>query len=183
MSSRAPVAACAATLLLSACGGSHARPTAGRGQSCAPAPILHRAPPPWSAAAWSDSSGFAAPYALASDDAAAAFFFTPALRAGHPTDPANKVLWVVRFPRDGHPLVITARLGADPATTVRITRPADSSPGEIYPSYVDLPRPGCWRLALAWGSHRAHIDVQVRRLARALSNAAAATAPTIASPA
>jgi hypothetical protein len=101
------------------------------------------------------------PYALASDDAAAAFFFAPSLRAGHPTNPENKVLWVMRYPRDGHPLEITARLGSDPARTVRITRAADSSPGEIYPSYLDLPRPGCWRLALAWGAHRARLDVQV----------------------
>jgi hypothetical protein len=90
---------------------------------------------------------------------------------------------VVRFPRDGHPLVIAARLASDPSRVVRITRPADSSPGEIYPSYVDLPTPGCWRLSLSWGTHRAHLDVQVRRLDRALSSAAAATAPTIASPA
>jgi hypothetical protein len=44
---------------------------------------------------------------------------------------------------------------------VRIQRPPDSSPGEIYPSAVDLPKPACWRLSLAWGSHRARIDVNV----------------------
>lgn len=82
------------------------------------------------------------PYALASGDAAPAFFFAPRLRAGHP-------------------LKITARLGSDRSRVVRISWPADSSPGEIYPSDVDLPRPGCWRLELAWGSHRASIDVQV----------------------
>lgn len=127
-----------------------------------PAAIHRGAPPAWTAAAWSDSRpGFRIPYALASSDAAAAFFFAPKLRAGDPSNPANKILWVVRFPRDGNPLEITARLGRNPAKVVRISRPADSSPGEIYPSYVDLPTPGCWHLELAWGPHRAKVDVRV----------------------
>jgi hypothetical protein len=129
-----------------------------------PSPIHGGPPPAWTAAAWSDSSpGFAVPYALASGDAAGAFFFAPKLRAGHPENPSNKVLWIVRSPRNGHPLTITARPSADPSSVVRISLPADSSPGEIYPSDVDLPKPGCWRLSLAWGSHRAHIDLQVYR--------------------
>jgi hypothetical protein len=132
--------------------------------TCVPAPIHGGRPPAWTAAAWSDSSpGFTVPYALASGDAAGAFFFAPRLRAGHPENPSNKVLWIVRYPRNGHPLMITARPSTDPSEVVRISRPADSSPGEIYPSEVDLPRPGCWRLSLAWGSHRAYIDVQVYR--------------------
>lgn len=85
----------------------------------------------------------------------------PASAPATPDNPSNKILWIVRFPRDGHSLEITSRLAGDPSQVVRISRPADSSPGEIYPSAVDLPRPGCWRLQLAWGSHRASIDVQV----------------------
>jgi hypothetical protein len=130
--------------------------------ACLPAVIHVGAPPRWTAPAWADSSpGFRMPYSLASGDAAAAFFFAPRLRAGHPQNPSNKVLWVVRARRAGHPLKIIARLGSDPTQVVRVSWPADSSPGEIYPSAVDLPRPGCWRLQLAWGSHRASIDVQV----------------------
>jgi hypothetical protein len=102
------------------------------------------------------------PYALAAGATAAAFFFADPLRAGHPTNPTNKVLWIVRFPRHGNPLVITARFGADPSVIVGIRRPADSGPGEIYPSYIDLPRPGCWRLTLAWGPHRSNIDLRVQ---------------------
>ncbi len=105
------------------------------------------------------------PYALASGDAAAAFFFAQ-LRAGHPRNPSNKLLWVVRFPRDGHPLEVTARLGRDPARLVRTSWPADSAPGEIYPSEVDLPEAGCWHMALAWGNHRAEVDVEVRASGR-----------------
>jgi len=74
------------------------------------------APPGWTAAAWSDSSpGFTVPYALASNGAAGAFFFAHSLRAGHPTNPANKVLWIVRLPRDGHPLTITAHSSSHPS--------------------------------------------------------------------
>jgi hypothetical protein len=85
------------------------------------------------------------------------------LRAGHPTNPANKVLWIVRFPREGHPLTITASQRTDRSQVVRISWPADSEPGEIYPSYVDLPKPGCWELSLAWGPHRASINIEVVR--------------------
>jgi hypothetical protein len=158
----------ALALLLAACGGSgheHAPSSSSSADPpCVPAPI-HRGPPPaWTAAAFTGSSpGFTVPYALASNDAAGAFFFADPLRAGHPTNPANKVLWIVRFPRDGHALTITARLSTDPSNVVRISRPADSSPGEIYPSYVDVPKPGCWRLLLAWGPHRARINIQVTR--------------------
>jgi hypothetical protein len=153
-------------LLLASCGGSTTattrRAAATGGARCVPAAIHHGPPPPWTAAAWADSSpDFRVPYALASDDAAAAFYFAPRLRAGHPENPSNKVLWVVRFPRNGHPLEITARLGRDPSRVVHAEWSAGSSPGEIYPSAVDLPAPGCWHLGLAWGPHRASVDVEV----------------------
>jgi hypothetical protein len=45
---------------------------------CSRAAIHHGAPPAWTAAAWSDSSpGFTLPYALATGNAAAPFFFRP----------------------------------------------------------------------------------------------------------
>jgi hypothetical protein len=100
------------------------------------------------------------PFALTSGETAAAFFWAR-LRAGHPDNPANKVLWIVRAPRDGHPLVIEASPSAWPGGKVVLEEEADSGPGEIYPSYVDLPTPGCWRLGLRWGVHRASIDVTV----------------------
>lgn len=136
--------------------------------ACVPAPIHHGAPPSWTAPAFSSSSRL--PYSLASGDKAAAFFFAPTLRAGHPTNPANKVLWIVRLPRDGSPLRITARSGG---RTVRASWPDNSSPGQIYPSYVDLPTPGCWVITLGWHGHRATIDLQVHPRA----SAAAARCP------
>ncbi|HET6865947.1 MAG TPA: hypothetical protein VFH80_08495 [Solirubrobacteraceae bacterium] len=160
------LAAAAAALPLAGCGESHTtttrHATVPEPARCIPAVIHNGAPPSWTTPAWADSSpGFRVPYSLASGDTAAAFFFAPRLRAGHPENPSNKVLWVVRFPRDGHPLDITARLGRDTAEVVRSTWSADSEPGEIYPSGIDLPKPGCWHLALAWGRHRASVDVEV----------------------
>jgi hypothetical protein len=142
---------------------------AGAANTCVPAPLHRGAPPRWTAPAWANSSpGLRIPYALASNRAAAAFFFAPSLRAGHPTNPANKVLWVVRYPRDGSPLRILAHSGgAGRPETTRLSFPDNSSPGEIYPSYVDLPTPGCWALTLRWSTHTATIDVQVRAPARA----------------
>jgi hypothetical protein len=156
------VAAALAGLALAACGAAAPASTRVRGPGCVAAAIHHGPPPAWTASAWADSSpGFSVPYALASGDRAAAFFFADPLRAGHPSDPANKVLWVVRLPRRGMPLTISARRVGVNAPTVRISRPADSSPGQIYPSGVDLPQAGCWRLALAWAGHHASVDVRV----------------------
>jgi hypothetical protein len=155
-------AAAAIALLLVSCGGAVPAGSPMGSAGCAAAAIHHGPRPAWTAAAWADSSpGFSVPYAVATGGRAAAFFFADPLRAGHPTDPANKVLWVVRLPRHGMPLTISARRAGSRSPAVRITRSADSSPGEIYPSYVDLPQTGCWRLALAWDGHRAAIDVQV----------------------
>ncbi len=139
-----------------------ARAGGGTDRPCTPAPIHHGAPPGWTAPAWSSSSGpLRTPFALTSGENAAAFFWVR-LRAGHPDNPTNKVLWVVRAPREGLPLVIEATPAGGHGGKVVIREEADSGPGEIYPSYVDLPTSGCWRLALRWGVHRASIDVTVR---------------------
>ena len=68
-----------------------------------------------------------------------------------PPDPVrnNKVLWVAspQAPPDGAPLRITATLEG---TDVVARREVATGAG---PSILDLPRPGCWRLELAWGGH------------------------------
>ncbi len=146
-----------AVLAVAGCGTSSVHRAAA---GCVPTPIVHGTPPAWSNAAWSMSSQpVTVPYALASGGVAMAVEAVGSIRAGHPTNPTNKVLWVMRLPRQGKPLEITARQGG---RVVRINRPADSSPGEIYPSFVDLPTPGCWRLTLAWNRHRASINVNVQ---------------------
>jgi len=162
MRRRASIAAIAASALAVAV---IASPRAARSATaaagvCVAAPIHRGAPPAWSASAWSSSPGFRLPYSLASGDSAAAFFWVR-LRAGDPSNPANKVLWVMRYPRQHTPLRILARWGASAAVTARSSWPPDSSPGEIYPSYLNLPKPGCWQLTLRWSSHTARLDVEI----------------------
>jgi hypothetical protein len=172
MTPRLTITATLTVLIVGACGGSATRHAAAGRTGCMPAPI-HRGPPPrWTATVWADSSpGFSIPYALASGDAAAAFFFSHPLRPGRSTTEANKILWVVRYPRNGQPLTVSAAQPGAGMRPVRAQWSANAEPGEIYPSALAVPRPGCWRLTLAWAGHRAAIDVAVVAAPRPLTPA------------
>jgi hypothetical protein len=86
------------------------------------------------------------------------FLFADPLRAAPRADGQNnKILWVVKEPRNGDDLRITGRNGGSQFTA---TKKADSSPGEIYPSIVDAPSPGCWHLTLGWSQSVAHVNVR-----------------------
>lgn len=79
----------------------------------------------------------------------------PPGHAGH----SNKILWFVRLPRLGSPLTMDGRrVGA--SGVAHDVQAADSSPGEIYPSIVDVPSPGCWHFTLSWAGHRDEIDLR-----------------------
>jgi hypothetical protein len=99
------------------------------------------------------------PYVVAVPDSAAGFLFARPLRAGHPENPSNKILWVVRTPRRGSTLEVDGRPLGAAGPTVHQSQPADSSPGEIYPSIVDVPDPGCWRFTLRWATGRVEVDL------------------------
>jgi hypothetical protein len=75
------------------------------------------------------------------------------LRAGRPENPANKILRIVRQPRRGQALHISARPVGFSARGVTTSWPANASPGEIYPSTDNVPLPGCWRFTLHWAGH------------------------------
>jgi hypothetical protein len=112
-------------------------------------------PPGWVDVAGGHNNPAGVPFTMDQSQSVAGFVFGYPLRAGHPENPANKILWVVRLPRGGSDLTVTAHpLGAT-TPVVKVVQPADSGPGEIYPSVVDVPTAGCWVLNLAWGSHRA----------------------------
>jgi hypothetical protein len=42
---------------------------------------------------------------------------------------------------------------------VRSSWSAGSSPGNIYPSDIEVPAPGCWRFTLAWHRHTDTVDL------------------------
>jgi hypothetical protein len=93
------------------------------------------------------------PYVLAVPDMAAVILAAQPLRAGHPTNPYNKVAWAVRVPRNGTNLRVDARPRGETGQIVQFdVPPVVVSPGEVYVSYLDLPSPGCWTLTLRWGS-------------------------------
>jgi hypothetical protein len=99
------------------------------------------------------------PHVLSADGNVVAFLFGDPLWAALPNDTHNKVLWIVRQPRGGQPLKITATLPGSDVAPVHLSLPANSSPGEIYPSTVNVPAPGCWHLTLAWNGHHSAIDL------------------------
>lgn len=170
MRPRVAIAAAATVLIVGACGGSgtrHRSADATRHASagptgCLPAAVHHGRPPRWTASAFADSSrGFSIAYALASGDAAAAFLFSHPLRPARSENDANKILWVMRYPRHGQPLTVTAVQPGTGTRPVQAQWSANAEPGEIYPSSFEVPRPGCWRVTVAWAGHRATVDLAV----------------------
>lgn len=111
--------------------------------------------PPWLDAAGAHNNPTAVPYVISTQQNAAGFLFGHPLRAGAPTNPANKILWVVRVPRNGSSLHIDATQPDAVGADVQVDVGDNSGPGEIYPSYVDVPRAGCWRLDLTWSGNTA----------------------------
>ena len=92
--------------------------------------------------------------------AAIGVLFVDPLIAGQRDDGrANKILWIVREPRNGSDLVIEGTTVEGNATIGDVRLAADSSPGEIYPSSIDVPEAGCWTLDLRWDSNSATVVV------------------------
>ena len=125
---------------------------------CGSTVVVQGSIPQWLNDAGGHNNPSGLPYVIAHPELAAGFLFVQPLRTGHPENPANKILWVVRTPRtgsltiDGHPL--------DAATpTMHEILPANSGPGEIYPSYVDVPTAGCWQFDLQWANSHAQVEL------------------------
>ena len=130
------------------------RPAAG---GCAFTPAAIGGRPAWAP----DPSDATTPYVLATPPTAVAILVAQPVRAGHPTNPANKVVFGVRSPRLGTTLRIQAQ--ATTGEIVHLEVPADVMDSEVYITYLDLPAPGCWKLDLSWGAPRAtaifYVDV------------------------
>lgn len=65
-----------------------------------------------------------------------------------PDGSANKILWLTRAPVPSSQLTLRAQ-PADAATPVVTFRLAGY---QQFPSIVDLPTPGCWRINISWGA-------------------------------
>src|SRR5438094_4227393 len=156
-----------ASLLLIACSGqATARPTPSStptatltagAAGCGSTAVLRGGIPDWLGTAGGNNNPTFLRYVIGHPALVAGFLFGDPLRAGHPENPSNKVLWVVRMPRDGSPLVVDGHPLGGTEPQVHLTQPANSGPGEIYPSIVDVPSAGCWQFDLQW----AHSHVQV----------------------
>ncbi len=122
---------------------------------CGATPLLLGSAPRWA------SSANPPPirYALAKREQIAGFLFGYPLMAGNPQPIPDKVLWVVASPRGGMPLRLTGHPLNAVKPVVSSTWPADSAPGEIYPSEIEVPAPGCWQFTLSWNGHTDTIDL------------------------
>ena len=122
---------------------------------CGATPLLLGSAPGWASAA--DPPPIR--YALGKRAQAAGFLFGYPLMAGNPEPYSDKILWVVASPRDGMPLQLAGHPLHAARPVVSSTWPADSSPGAIYPSEIEVPAPGCWQFTLSWNGHTDTIDL------------------------
>ena len=126
--------------------------------SCGATTVVQGSVPAWLDDAGGHNNPSDTPYVIAHPELAAGFLFANPLRTGHPENPANNILWVVRTPRtgpltiDGHPLGATT-----PA--VHEVLPGNSGAGVIYPSFVDVPMAGCWQFDLRWATSHAQVEL------------------------
>lgn len=87
---------------------------------------------------------------------------------------SEKVLWILASgaPGGGRLTIAGRRLRVTASGRVRVTRGAfrhvaweassDQTPGRLFPSILDVPRPGCWRLTLRTGPVSARMIVTVQ---------------------
>ena len=134
---------------------------------CGGTSIFTGRPPGWNA----QPAGFSQqppslPYVVGASGAIRGYLWASPLHAPESPTSGNKVLWYVRYPRDGAPLRVTGYLRANPSRRMSATFPADSSPGEIYPSDVAVPQAGCWSFTLRWNTHVDHLSLSFAALPR-----------------
>jgi hypothetical protein len=102
-----------------------------------------------------------APASPAEAGVVAYFWYPPPdLVFAHGPNGGTKVLWISHGQQASR-LTIAAHPFNASSPVVRSDFPAASSPIGNYPSEIDLPSPGCWRLELTLGTVHATIDVMV----------------------
>jgi hypothetical protein len=104
--------------------------------------------PSWASGGFGNPQAGGTPYVVGVSGKIAAILFVP-LSSPEAKDHGNKVLWVSRADPGFHPLVIDATLAGTSAVVHRTLT-------GVGPSYVDLPKAGCWHLQLSWDGGRQH---------------------------
>lgn len=99
------------------------------------------------------------PYAVAGPTPVAGFIMSYPLKAGFTGPDGPKILWVVSTPRNGGALSIQAHPLGSSKPVVKVSRPANAGPGEIYPDGVPIPTAGCWHFSLQWATGQAELDL------------------------
>lgn len=115
--------------------------------------------PDWLTQAGAGNNPSGVPYFITSPAIAAGFLFSHPLRSGAPSNPGNKILWVVGIPRNENELSISSHPLSSSGPMLQYFFPDNASPGEIYPSEVDVPTPGCWHFDVAWGPNHTSVDL------------------------
>src|SRR6266853_1739908 len=141
-------------LLVAGCSTAPAPRAASSAGSCGSTPVLRGALPVWLN---KPGNPVDLPYVLANPPQAAAFLFAQPLRAGHPENPSNKILWEV----DALPYGPSLDLVAHPtgSSTPSISQSVGFLPSGDLPSIVDVPQAACWHFDLSWSGHRASVDL------------------------
>lgn len=133
-----------------------AAPTAGAASDPTCVADVPAAPlPGWARAGFSPPDQ-AVPYVLGVRGEIVGVLFGQPLSAGQRPGHGNKILWITRDDHPAGPLGIEATLAGSALT---VSRQLTDGPG---PSLVDLPDPGCWRLALTWPGHTDQVAVTYR---------------------
>ena len=126
----------------------------GSGEGCGSSRAGRGAPP-----TWAEGGPTGLRYVTAAQGDVIGFLFAdPLVAPPGRTAYSNKILWIVRLPRQGSALVLDGMLPGS-GSHVHVERPAGSGPGEIYPSIIDVPVPGCWHFTLVWAGHTDDVDL------------------------
>jgi hypothetical protein len=158
---RCAVLALLAGALLAGCGGKDEPKSATR--PCEPS-ISEGVLPTWARTGFSDPRP-KMPHAVGRSKDIAALLFDYPLQAPADKTHGNKILWVSRVAvHTAEDLRISAqRMEGSRPLGDPVMRIVAGGPG---PSTTDMPRAGCWRMTLRWGSNEDLLDLDYERQGR-----------------
>lgn len=102
---------------------------------------------------WADIGGGSVPWAVGQPPEVVGVMFATELvaKGERPDGSANKVLWLTQAPISSTQLTLRARPADAAAPVVNLTVPVAEG-HQQFPSIVDLPTAGCWRITISWGA-------------------------------